>query len=76
MKLASSSFYYKPRVKSPEWMKAEADLRDRIEALCLGFPRYGYRRVTYQLKREGKQVNHKKVLRLMRETDLLCRVSM
>ena len=55
-------------------MKAEADLRGRIETICLGFPRYGYRRVTYQLKREGKQVNHKKVLRLMRESDLLCRV--
>jgi len=74
MKLTSSSFYYKPRVKSPEDMKAEADLRDRVETICLGFPRYGYRRVTYQLKREGKQVNHKKVLRLMRESDLLCRV--
>jgi putative transposase len=74
MKLARSSFYYKPRGKSPEGMKGEADLRDRIETICLGFPRYGYRRVTYQLKREGKQVNHKKVLRLMRESDLLCRV--
>ena len=74
MKLARSSFYYKPRGKSSDQMKAEADLRDRIETICLGFPRYGYRRVTYQLKREGKQVNHKKVLRLMRESDLLCRV--
>jgi transposase InsO family protein len=55
-------------------MKAEADLRDRIEAICLGFPRYGYRRVTWQLRRQGKPVNHKKVLRLMRESDLLCRV--
>jgi len=26
------------------------------------------------LKREGLQVNHKKVLRLMRKTDLLCRI--
>jgi len=49
-------------------------LRDRIEAICLGFPRYGYRRVSEQLKREGKPVNHKRVLRLMRESDLLCRV--
>jgi transposase InsO family protein len=55
-------------------MEAEADLVDRIEAICLELPRYGYRRVTYQLKREGWQVNHKKVLRLMRESDLLCRV--
>jgi transposase InsO family protein len=74
MRLARSSFYYKPRAKSPDRMKAEADLRDRIEAICLEFPRYGYRRVTHQLKREGWQVNHKKVLRLMRDSDLLCRV--
>jgi transposase InsO family protein len=74
MKLARSSFYYKPRCKNPECMKAEADLRDRIETICLEFPRYGYRRVTHQLKHEGCQINHKKVLRLMRQSDLLCRV--
>jgi len=73
MKLARSSFYFKPRDKGAE-KKAEADLRDRVEDICLNFPRYGYRRVTAALKREGKQVNHKKVLRLMRESDLLCRV--
>jgi len=73
MKLTRSSFYYKPGDKDAE-KKLEADLRDRIETICLGFPRYGYRRVTWQLKREGKRVNHKKVLRLMRESDLLCRV--
>ena len=73
MKLARSSFYYKPKSKSPDQMKAEADLVDRIEAICLEFPRYGYRRVTKQLQREEWVVNHKKVLRLMRESDLLCR---
>jgi len=74
MKLARSSFYYKPKDKSPEKRQKEADLRDKIEAICLEFPRYGYRRVTKTLKREGQRVNHKKVLRLMRESDLLCRV--
>jgi transposase InsO family protein len=74
MKLSRSSFYYRPKAKGRDWMKAEADLLDRIEAICLEFPRYGYRRVTHQLKHEGWQVNHKKVLRLMRESDLLCRV--
>ena len=73
MKLARSSFYYSPRDKN-SGKKANANLRDRIETICLGFPRYGYRRVTWQLKREGNRVNHKKVLRLMRESDLLCRV--
>ena len=74
MNLARSSFYYKAKVRNFEMMKIEADLMDRIEAICLEFPRYGYRRVTHQLKHEGWEVNHKKVLRLMRESDLLCRV--
>ena len=73
MKLARSSFYYRPRDKDAQ-KKADADLRDRIETICLGFPRYGYRRVTAALKRQELRVNHKKVLRLMRESDLLCRV--
>ncbi len=74
MKLARSSFYHKPKDKCQGEMQKEADLRGKIEAICLEYPRYGYRRVTEQLKREGQRVNHKKVLRLMRESDLLCRV--
>jgi len=74
MKLARSSFYYKSKVKSAEQLKEEADLRGRIEAICLEFPRYGYRRVTKQLQYEGWRVNHKRVLRVMRESDLLCRI--
>ena len=74
MELARSIFYYKPKSQDPKRMEAEADLRDKIEAICLEFPRYGYRRVTHQLKHEGWQVNHKKVLRLMRESDLLCHI--
>jgi len=60
--------------KGPEQMKAKADLRDKIDTICLEFPHYDYRRVTHHLKHEGCQVNHKKVLRLMRESDLLCHV--
>ena len=60
MNLSRSSFYYRSEAKEPNRMEAEADLRDRIEAICLEFPRYGYRRVTRQLKHEGKLVNHKK----------------
>jgi putative transposase len=74
MKLARSSFYYKPKSQSPERMEAEADLRDRIEAICIEYPRYGYRRVTHELKHQNCHVNHKKVLKIMRESDLLCRV--
>ncbi len=74
MKLARSSFYYRPKTESPEQMKGEADLRDRIEAICLEFPRYGYRRVTHELRHKDCHVNHKKVLKIMQESDLLCRV--
>jgi transposase InsO family protein len=72
MNIPVSTFYRK--AMNPDRMKTEADLVDRIEAICLEFPRYGYRRVTEQLQRDLWCVNHKKVLRLMRESDLLCRV--
>jgi len=74
MNISRSSFYYKTRSQSPERMKMEADLLDRMEAICMEFPRYGYRRVTKQLQREGWRINHKRVLRLMKESDLLCRI--
>jgi putative transposase len=74
MKLPRSSFYHKLKDRSQVDMQREADLRGKIEAICFEYPRYGYRRVTEQLKREGLRLNHKKVLRLMRESDLLCRI--
>ena len=33
--------------------------------------RYGYRRISAELRRRGMLVNHKRVLRLMREDNLL-----
>ena len=74
MKLPMSSFYYRPKHDTVEDKQKQADLTGHIEAICLEFPRYGYRRVTAQLKRDHIFVNHKRVLRLMRESDLLCRV--
>ncbi len=47
--------------------------RDTIQRLVLANGRYrrGYRYITQQLRREGLIVNHKRVLRLMREDNLL-----
>jgi putative transposase len=42
-------------------------LRDAIEQISLEFSGYGYRRVTHALHRAGWKVNHKRVLRIMRE---------
>lgn len=68
MNIARSTFYYQ-RKESPE----DAKLIDQIGAICLEFPGYGYRRVTKQLQDDKLVINHKKVLRLMRESGLLCR---
>ena len=57
-----------------EAKKEEVDLRDRIEQIVVEFARYGYRRVTYQLRREGWEVNHKRVARMMREHWLQCQI--
>ena len=70
--LPRSTYYYPPRNRE-EKLKQDADLRDRIEQIVLDFPGYGYRRVTRQLHREGIRVNHKRVLRIMRQEGLLCR---
>jgi transposase InsO family protein len=74
MGLSHSTYYYRSGQKSLEAKKEEADLRDRIEQIVVELARYGYRRVTYQLRREGFKVNHKRVARIMREQSLQCQV--
>jgi len=49
-------------------------LRSALEAVALEFSRYGYRRITAELHRRGWAVNHKHVLRLMHEENLLVQV--
>ena len=55
-----SSYYYQEASE-------DVSVRDAIEAIAATFPRYGYRRVTAQLARQGLTVNHKRVVRIMRE---------
>lgn len=50
----------------------ETGLRDVIQKLALAHRHYGYRRIAAQLRREGWLANHKRVLRLMGEDNLLC----
>jgi len=72
MALARSSFYYKPD-RSEAKLRETTVLRGRIERIALEHSRYGYRRITAQLKQDGFKVNRKRVLRIMKESDLLCR---
>lgn len=52
----------------------ETALREAIENIVVEFAGYGYRRVSAQLARDGWQVNHKRVLRIMRQECLLCQL--
>jgi putative transposase len=50
----------------------ESAVRDAIQRLALAHAHYGYRRIAAALRRQGFVANHKRVLRLMREDNLLC----
>jgi putative transposase len=65
MRLARSTYYAgKPADRG------KVRLVERIKEICAEWPSYGYRRVTAELRSTGWRVNHKKVMRLMREHEL------
>lgn len=73
LNLARSSYHYQG-IEDLQRQKEDADLKDKIEEIVVEHSRYGYRRVTAQLKREGMIVNHKRVLRIMQEKSLICKI--
>jgi len=60
------SLYYRPVAVSPE----EVGRKHRIDEMYTDSPFYGSRRITAQLRREGHQINRKRVQRYMREMDI------
>jgi putative transposase len=53
-------------------VEEEMEVRSAIQQIVLEHRRrYGYCRITAELRRRGMAVNHKRVLRLMREDNLL-----
>jgi putative transposase len=65
------STYYRRRVPLVG-IPVQMEMRDEIQHIALEFPSYGYRRITAEMRRRNWDVNHKRVLRLMREDNLLC----
>jgi putative transposase len=57
-----------PRQATP----VEMVIRDEMQKIAVESPAYGYRRITAELQKRGFAVNHKRVLRMMREDNLLC----
>ena len=68
--LNRAGYYRHWRASAPR--EEAMDVRDAIQRIALKNRHYGYRRITRQLAREGRAVNHKRVLRLMRQDNLLC----
>ncbi len=69
-RVSRAGYYRQWEASAPR--REETALRDAIQRLALANPRYGHRRIAVLLRREGWQANRKRVLRLMREDNLLC----
>ena len=53
--------------------KADGDIAQRLSELARERQRFGYRRLTALLRREGRKLNHKRVYRLYRDLGLAMR---
>jgi putative transposase len=68
--VSRASYYRQWEEREPE--EAEMAVRAEMQKIVLAHHRrYGYRRVTAELHRQGMKVNHKRVLRIMRSDNLL-----
>jgi transposase InsO family protein len=68
----SRASYYRFDEDAEAGPDPDMDLRDAIQRLALEWSTYGRRRMTEELRRRGRTVNHKRVHRIMREDNLLC----
>jgi putative transposase len=73
--LARSTYYYyvKPRTASEKHSEVKEQITNIYHE---NSGRYGYRRITMELRNQGHLINHKTVQRLMKALGLLCRVRM
>jgi putative transposase len=68
--VSRAGFYRRQwRVSPPQ---RGGELRQALRAVAIRMPAYGYRRITAALQHQGLVVNRKRVLRMMREENLLC----
>jgi putative transposase len=63
LRLPVSTFRYRS-------VRCDAGLREKLVELAREKPRFGYRRLHVLLRRDGEQVNHKRVWRVYREAGL------
>ena len=73
--LPKATYYYhrKKQESSDKYAQAKAEIQSIFHE---NKGRYGYRRITDELRNRGFSLNHKTVQRLMKELELVCRVRM
>jgi putative transposase len=69
-RLSRAGFYRHFDEHAPR--QADTELREQIQQICLDNRCYGSRRVAFELHKQGRLVNRKRVMRLMRMDNLLC----
>lgn len=67
MGLSTSGYYYRANQARTV---ADVELKDRIDAIHLDLPAYGYRRLKVELERQGIRINWKRIRRVMRQYGL------
>ena len=68
---ASRNGYYTHKKTYMAKVKNDDVILNEIGSIIIDFPRYGYRRIAKELKIRKFKVNRKRVLRIMRDNDLL-----
>jgi putative transposase len=69
-KVSRASFYRSLQEQQP--VEEDMQVRSTIQQIAVEHRRrYGYRRISAELRRRGMLVNHKRVARMMREDNLL-----
>jgi len=67
-RVSRAGFYRDWQEQQPR--EAEVAIRDRVQRIALTRRKYGYRRVTAELKREGVAVGESVVRRILRDDNL------
>jgi transposase InsO family protein len=68
--VSRAGYYRHLQASAPR--QEETIVRDAVQRAALDNRHYGYRRITWHLRYEGLAVNHKRVLNIMRQDNLLC----
>ena len=71
IKLSKSNYYDWAKGRMPA--VEDGSLLKEVHSIACEFPCYGYRRMTHELRRRDMRINSKKVRKIMKQENLVCR---